>query len=69
MKIAELTITFNRLMMKTEIKREIAETKKMMQLPGLDEFQYMYMDGYVNGLRMAMCMLEEMSDGESGVPQ
>jgi hypothetical protein len=60
MKIAELTITFDRLMLKTEIKREIEETKKMMRGSKWDELQHMYLDGYLNGLRIALCFLEEM---------
>jgi hypothetical protein len=60
MKIAELTITFDRLMLKTEIKREIDETKKMMRGQKWDDVQHMYLDGYLNGLRIALCFLEEM---------
>jgi hypothetical protein len=61
MKIAELTITFERLMLKTEIKREIDETKKMMRGKKWDDVQHMYLDGYLNGLRMALCYLEELA--------
>lgn len=67
MKIAEVTVTFQKFDLKTNIKHEIAETKKMMRTKGLDELQHMYMDGYINGLRMAMCMLEELDDGKNEV--
>jgi hypothetical protein len=61
MKIAELTITFERLMLKTEIKREIDETKKMMRGKKWDDVQHMYLNGYLNGLQMALCYLEELA--------
>jgi hypothetical protein len=69
MKIAELTITFDRLMLKTEIKREIDETKKMMRGSKWDELQHMYLDGYLNGLRIALCFLEEMKRGNDEVSE
>jgi hypothetical protein len=29
-----------------------------------DESQQLYLDGYLNGLRMALCMLEELGGDE-----
>jgi hypothetical protein len=67
MKIAEMTVTFQKFDLKSSIKHEIAESKKMVKQKGLDELAQMYLDGYINGLRMAMCMLEEMDDGKNEV--
>ncbi len=74
MKIAELTITFERLILKTEIKREIDETKKSIKENLKQPFQWSdfvavhkdkleqsYLEGYLNGLRMALCYLEELA--------
>jgi hypothetical protein len=67
MKIAEMTVTFQKFDLKANIKHEIAESKKMGKQKGLDELAQMYLEGYINGLRMAMCMLEEMDDGKNEV--
>jgi hypothetical protein len=56
-------------MLKTEIKREIEETKKMMRGSKWDELQHMYLDGYLNGLRIALCFLEEMKRGNDEVSE
>jgi hypothetical protein len=79
-KMAEITITFDKLTLKTEIKREIIETKKTIKENLKKPFQWSdlvavhkdkledhYLEGYLSGLRMAMCMLEEMDDGKNEV--
>jgi hypothetical protein len=63
-KKAKFHITFDKLVLKSEIKQEIASTKKLMKNQMFDESQQLYLDGYLNGLRMALCMLEELGGDE-----
>ena len=63
-KKAKFHITFEKLILKHEIRQEIASTKKLMRNQTFDESQQLYLDGYLNGLRMAFCMLDELGGDE-----
>lgn len=63
MKIAELTITFEKLVVKSQLREEILETKRLLKHTDLDKNQTTWMDGYINGLRMALCVIDELETG------
>ena len=69
MKIAELTIQFDRVTLKNQLKNEITETKKLMKRTTMTDIQHTWMEGYINGIRIAMCLLEELDNGPSEVSE
>lgn len=78
MKIAELTITFDKDTIRNHLRAEIAEAKKHLQVEKKKPFNWSecvlvhgsridnsYTEGYLNGLRLAIALLDEL-DHENG---
>lgn len=79
MKIAELTITFDKDTMRNQLRAEIAEAKKHLRAEKKKPFnwsecvlvhgsriQNSYVEGYLKGMRMAIAMLDELEHEDGG---